>query len=293
MRYSETEGWQMVFDGSDVGLKKNELDDFAFLSDGSILMSFAKPMKLPGLGLADERLDDADIVRFVPTSLGVNTSGTFSLYFDGSDVGLTTGNEDIDALSVDGAGNLILSTAGSFSVEGVKGRDEDLLKFIPTSLGANTAGRWELFFDGSTVDLTASSEDVNALWLDPSLGTLYLSTKGDFQASGNQTRIAGDRNDLFGCTRVGASCDFFAAFDGDLVGFKKRINGVSLDLTGASIPWASAVAAGGELPDPLTQYEVLPDAPVDADDQYDAFDQVVDEDDAVLSNQLFLPLIKR
>jgi hypothetical protein len=29
-------------------------------------------------------VDDSDISRFAPTSLGVNTSGAFSMYFDGS-----------------------------------------------------------------------------------------------------------------------------------------------------------------------------------------------------------------
>ena len=40
---------------------------------------------------------DEDILRFAPTLLGANTTGTWSFYFDGSDEALdTTNGEDVD-----------------------------------------------------------------------------------------------------------------------------------------------------------------------------------------------------
>jgi hypothetical protein len=104
--------------------------------------------------------ENADLTRFVPTALGATTSGTWSMYFDASDVGLTTNNEGVDAVAVEDSSptdKIILSTTGSFSVTGLSGGDEDVFKFVPTptSTGSNTAGTYEsaLFFDGSAFGL--------------------------------------------------------------------------------------------------------------------------------------------
>ena len=56
-----------------------------------------QPLTLRGL-----KLDDSDLVLFTPSSLGASTSGAFSLYFDGSDIGLDTTGEDVDAAEIDG-----------------------------------------------------------------------------------------------------------------------------------------------------------------------------------------------
>ncbi len=109
-------------------------------------------------------MSDSDIVRFTGV-LGPDTSGSFSVFFDGSDVGLGgtwRSSEGIDAVSVDAAGDLYLSTTGSFSVSGVSGGDEDVFRFTPTSLGSTTAGAFQLFLDGSTVGLTANITALDA-----------------------------------------------------------------------------------------------------------------------------------
>ncbi|MGH9259373.1 MAG: hypothetical protein ACRD08_05645, partial [Acidimicrobiales bacterium] len=100
---------------------------------------------------------DEDLIEFTPTSLGDNTAGTFAMYFDGSDVGLSsTSDEDVDAVAVDASGRIYLSTIGSFSVSGRSGNDEDVFVFTPTSLGSTTAGTYStvLFFDGSVYGVT-------------------------------------------------------------------------------------------------------------------------------------------
>ena len=171
--------WALEFDGSDVGLSGFEIDGFARLPGGDLLLSFTGAGTIAGLSV-----DDSDVVRFTPTSLGSTTSGSFTLYFDGSDVGLSSNGEDVDAIGLDASGNLIVSTIGNFSGNGASGADEDLFVFNATSLGANTAGSFTRLFDGSDVGLGGSgAADIDAAEL-TSAGTLLFSTVGSFSAGG-------------------------------------------------------------------------------------------------------------
>ena len=145
-----TGAWSMLWDGSDVGATA-DLTAYTLRPDGSILMSFSSSITLPGVGA----LNHSDIVRFVPTSLGDNTAGTFEWFFDGSDVGLSSNGEDIDAITFTSAGELVISTSGSFSVPGVSGADEDLVRFTAIQLGEITSGSWSMYFDGSDVGLSS------------------------------------------------------------------------------------------------------------------------------------------
>ncbi|MCA9930437.1 MAG: Ig-like domain repeat protein, partial [Anaerolineales bacterium] len=67
---THTGSWEIIFDGSDVGLFAENVNSFAKLSDGSYLMSFEKSLYLSSVG----NVYTNDIVRFVPTSLGSNTA---------------------------------------------------------------------------------------------------------------------------------------------------------------------------------------------------------------------------
>ena len=137
-------------------------------------------------------VDDSDIVLFTATSLGANTVGAFSLsYFDGSDVGLTAGSEDVDALELLPSGHILVSTFGAVAVAGFSGDDKDLLEFSPTSLGAVTAGTFTHYFDGSDVDLTTSAEDVDAVAV--ASGKIHLSTLNNFAVTG----VSGADEDVF------------------------------------------------------------------------------------------------
>ncbi|VAW34160.1 hypothetical protein MNBD_CHLOROFLEXI01-2179, partial [hydrothermal vent metagenome] len=111
-------------------------------------------------------------------------------------------------------------TAGSFSVSGTSGRDEDIIRFTPTSLGAATSGSWSLEFDGSDVGLaSSSSEDVWGVWLDETNGDIYLTTRGSFTVTG----ASGDGADIFTCgsptTGSSTACTFSLFWDGSLDGF--------------------------------------------------------------------------
>ena len=212
-----TQVWSMVYDGSDVGTG-GDVDGFARLADGSLLLSFDGGFALSPFGT----VDDSDILRFVPTSLGDTTAGQFFMYFDASDVGLDTNDEDIDSVGVTADGKLVVSTIGAFAVTGASGDDVDLLAFTPTQLGATTSGTWALYFDGSDVELTPlGNEDVNALWIDPATNKLYLSTLGAFAVTG----ATGGGDDVFVCTpgTLGATttCTYGPGlyFDGSANGF--------------------------------------------------------------------------
>jgi len=190
--------WSLIFDGSDVGLGSFAIDGFTRLSDGSILLSFTVAGTVGGVAM-----DDSDILQFVPTSLGSTTAGTFSMYFDGSDVGLTTDNEDIDAIGLASDGRLVVSTIGAFAGTGASGNDEDLFIFTATTLGTNTAGSFALHFDGSDVGLNQSAdEDVDAAGFTSS-GALLLSTFGNFSVTG----VSGADEDIlqFNPTSLGST----------------------------------------------------------------------------------------
>ncbi|MBI1852065.1 MAG: S8 family serine peptidase [Planctomycetes bacterium] len=202
--------WIPVFDGSDVGLSAVDVDAFSVLADGDILMSFDSSVTIPGLagGPAGTTLvDDSDIVRFHPTSLGSTTAGTFTFWFDGSDVGLTNEQEDVDAIAFAPDGRLLLSVRGTGSVNGIaRFEDEDLIVFDATSFGADTAGTFSLWFDGGDVGLaTNASEDVDAAFVAPN-GDVFLSTIGGFAvaaASGTDEDILRFRPTAIGADTAG------------------------------------------------------------------------------------------
>jgi hypothetical protein len=169
-------------------------------------MSFDQIITVPNVGPVDE----FDIVQFVGT-FGENTAGTFSLYFDGQDVGLDVTSEDIDSINHLPNGVLLISTSGGISVPGVSGLDEDILSFTPTTLGDTTSGTWSMYFDGSDVGLnTDAGEDIDGLSIRS--GKLYLTTRGAFAVTG----VSGTASDIFSCTPVTLGANTACTFDSSL-----------------------------------------------------------------------------
>ncbi len=147
--------FSMYFDGSDVGLTTagEDVDAFELLSNGTVVLSTEGSVNVTGVSGGEE-----DLLVFTPSSLGATTAGTFGMYFDGSDVGLSNSNENVDAAAVDATGRIYLSTTGNFSVTGSSGADEDVFVFTPTTLGSNTTGSYSpsLYFDGSAFGLAGN-----------------------------------------------------------------------------------------------------------------------------------------
>ncbi len=132
-----------LFDGSDVGLTMNAetFDALAFLADGSIIVSPSQSASVVNASVLQH-----DLLRFVPMSLGAQTTGTWAVYFDGSDVGLTSPLENITGISLfDGA--LLVTTAGPTTVvvAGHSVTTSGLLRFVPTAFGPHTVGTWSVF----------------------------------------------------------------------------------------------------------------------------------------------------
>jgi PKD repeat protein len=202
---SESDSWSLYFDGSDVGMggsNKRAFTAFELLSNGDILLAIQGPTTLPDVG----KVNASDIVRF-SGSTGPNTSGTFSFYLKGADVGLA--RVDIDAIGFTPDGQLVISTVGGFSVPGASGEDEDLIAL-------DTGGAsWSIYFDGSDVGLAGSSdEDVAGVWIDDVTGDIYLSTRGTFSVPG----VSGGSTDVFVCRpdALGSStsCSYTAYWTG-------------------------------------------------------------------------------
>jgi len=151
--------FSLYLDGEDVGLDTSaeNVDAIDLLSDGRIILSTSGNPSVPGVsGVRDE-----DLLEFTPSSLGSTTSGTWAIYFDGSDVGLdTSSDEDVDAVGVNASGDIYLSTLGIFAVTGVSGDGADVFVCTPGSLGNTTACSFSpaLFFDGSAFGITASMD---------------------------------------------------------------------------------------------------------------------------------------
>lgn len=210
--------WSLFFDGSDVGVSSVDVFAFYLLDADSILLAFDNSVTVGGVTYAA-----TDIARFDFTSFEPTTAGTFSMYFNGIDVGLDSNADRIDAIDILPDGRLLISTRGNPTVPGLTSpapADEDILAFTATTLGNTTSGAWALYFEGSDVGLADSSnEDVDALDVDAD-GAIYLSTLGDFSVTG----IAGSDEDVFVCmpTSLGSNtaCSYSPApyFDGSTWG---------------------------------------------------------------------------
>jgi hypothetical protein len=164
--------WSVVFSAAAAGLDK-PLSDFELLPDGSILLVVDGRARLQ---TASGRLTLTahDVARYVPDG----GAGTFELYFDGSDVGLTRPSERIDAVAQGPDGALLISAAGRVAVgrgaEALRAEGSGLLAFQPATLGADTTGAWSLKLDGAE----RFGGDVTTAWYDAT-GALYA---GDEQA---------------------------------------------------------------------------------------------------------------
>ncbi|MCB0186414.1 MAG: hypothetical protein KDE31_19235, partial [Caldilineaceae bacterium] len=111
--------------------------------------------------------DDEDILAYD------TSAGSWSIYFDGSDVGITN---DVNAFHLESDGTLLLSFEVPTTLADVGAVDRsDIVRFTPTSLGETTAGSFSWLFDGSDVEFDTTSENVDAIGRAPD-GRLVVST---------------------------------------------------------------------------------------------------------------------
>ena len=186
--------WSMFLDGSAEGISKaSDTRAFHVEDDNNILMAFQTPKKIGNL----KKVDDSDIVHFDRTA---GPSSAFEFFFIGSDVGLTTDDESIDAIGFTPGGRLVISTDGDYSVPktgggDLEGGDEDLLVFNGTTGPSGTSGDFELYLDGSSIGLNSPQEDIWGAWIDSNTDEIYVTTRGDYSVGS----LTGVGTDIFVC----------------------------------------------------------------------------------------------
>ncbi len=188
--------WIMFFDGSDVGIIKNVTNVAAgYWRHPEIFISIMANQNVPGVGTVKPH----DVLQFTG-DFGPTTTGTFSMLLRGSDWGLTTASEKIDAFGTWSYGigggyegtcwGFPLSTVGAATVV----RDGVTLKFadedVPCMEEFYGLIGWRTYLDGSAATGLAG-EDVNGVSMVDDLdgtgqsGKLYLNIVGTGKIAGH------------------------------------------------------------------------------------------------------------
>ncbi len=177
--------WEKIFDGSNFGLTpRHDIAAFSFneflladMSSGGfdfvpeLYLSFAQNrIAVPDVGIVQGQ----DVVKFKEIGpADALEEGTFEMFFDGSDVGLTTISEKIDGLGVwppeyfdywisedidvpydCAAGVLFITTQGNYRVpaatpgQSIVGKGSDVLLFCAFNTGPDTSGVWYRVYNG-------------------------------------------------------------------------------------------------------------------------------------------------
>lgn len=143
--------------GADVGLTKGaeDIDGLGVAADGSLLISTIGTTKVPS-GTSELVVKDQSLLKLSEAG----TIPTWSLYFDGADVGLTRSSEDIrsvwedPALDAQGNQNLYLTLSGKFDVESWnedEGDKNDVEGCTLLQAGETTECAFFKLWDGATV----------------------------------------------------------------------------------------------------------------------------------------------
>lgn len=128
---------------------ENDADSDGLCGNYTLYFSLTHSIIINGV-----KFDDEDIIEFV------ESSGSYSKYFDGSDVGIK--HNDIDAIKLLNSGNILISLKSDIVLDGLgEISNEDIIEFEPTSLGNTTTGFFTLVdIDGSEIGVM-SCKDLN------------------------------------------------------------------------------------------------------------------------------------
>jgi len=162
--------WTWYFDGSGVGLDTNndeDVDAFEILTDGSVLISTTGNPAPTGSGTPISPTPaDEDLLRCVG-SFGATTSCTWTMYFEGSDIGLAANSEDVDGVAVSST-NIYFTTLGTFTTTtpatppAWSGGMEDVWVCDSATTGtASACGSYATFFDGSVNGITDNLDAID------------------------------------------------------------------------------------------------------------------------------------
>jgi hypothetical protein len=198
-----------------------DVDAFAVVDSDTFYVSFEGGTTLPGVGVVAAQ----DVVRY--------DAGTWSMFFDGSDVGLTTNGENVDAFEIISPSTVIVSAAGGgggIDVPGITGEAQQDLLRCNGSFGLDTVCTWSFYLDGNEVGLQAGPENIDGAAVVGS--AVSLSTEGGFTIPG-AGGASGDDEDVFTCASLASptSCS-----GGWSVFFDGSANGVTDDLDAIDRP---------------------------------------------------------
>jgi len=286
--------FSIYFDGSECGLTDANLDDFEILDDGMLIFTLRSEFTIEGLG----EVDDSDVISYTSAS-GTESCGTFGYYVRGEAVGLTQGEEDIDALGVDEDGNLVISTIGTATVPGIDDselevKDTDLIKWDPVTK------TWSLYFNGSEVDLTDTSEDIRSVWLDAfnvtqGIQNIYLTLSGDFDVESDNDG-EGDKNDVEGCSLRQSgdttACFFHKLLDGEKIGAENQLDGLAV-VFGADSPPVTSIGVSAGASDAELAAEAASDIADFAEIVAQGATDVTLDDFMEVASRIYLPYVQK
>lgn len=139
-------------------------------------MAYQLSLERMSLYVAGLKQGKASGVSFGTNDILANdASGAWQKVFDGEDVGLTAQLGGFEMMS-DGS---ILISLKKAQVLGTLGKvlPQDIVRFVPTTLGETTAGQFEWYLKGNQVGLTTAKEAIDAIALTTG-GDLLISTLG-------------------------------------------------------------------------------------------------------------------
>ncbi len=217
--YTGTNSWFSYFDSATAPIDGSNVDAFLIFNN-KLIMSFDTTVSLPGAGV----VEPSDLVLYRPQQQ------RFRLILDGSDVDLTSADENIDAVTIIN-GRLAVSTSGPFAVSGLSGDDEDLIVLTNASLGSNTSGTWLHYFDGSSSGLgNDDNGDLVGVWHDRPMNALYFTTAGPYDLNGQSLTPA----DIYRCRLTGGGSQQCNAATSGLF-WQGEAFGLSADIDGLTI----------------------------------------------------------
>lgn len=225
--------WDMFLNAKSLGFKGN-LTGLALLPDRTALVTFASTQKNYG------QVSAYDIAQCYLYDVGWDSAWSCSMFFDGSDVGLTKGSEKIKSIGVSPYGTLLMSFQSRTQVPGVPGfvENEDILEFDAVQYGPNTAGNWYMFFDGS--DQGLSKVQTEGLWMNSYWWDVYHTFEKRVVLPGGDIL---DKGDIGLCYPSWLGDDtqcngWWKTFDGTDAGMKKNSGIDAIDLGEAA--WLQA-----------------------------------------------------
>lgn len=182
---NNTQGrFEMYFDGSDVGVKRN-VDGVALDSSGNLVFSIEGTTKLSNSAGGRFQARKQDLIRFSGFT-GNDTAGSFELFMDGRAFGLTRARGDIKGVDIESP-YVFLATRSAFTIGDIRGRNQDILRCDLTSLPIDQCENPEIIFNTSDLDL--GREKIQGIQV-------------EFSTVANDDRFTTDQNELLSGVNV-------------------------------------------------------------------------------------------